>query len=166
MIVRPSYPCTRTTSDGCGTCTARNRTRRQHRWTKLPDLLASEPRCHRVYGPATRPGELVHRRSPLVDISILLIWLLLLASYQLARAPDGDGEVVIRSIRPTREEFALNRWWATVVCLATIVLWCVEREIEPAIEDMRIIPIIPIVAFFTTGVLKKVSREGGCLTEC
>jgi len=92
---------------------------------------------------------------PVSIISIVLIWLLLLASYHPARAPDGDGEIEIRTIRPTREDFTLKQWWVSVVCLTTIVLLCIERQIESTIGDMGIIAIIPIVAFFATGVLKK-----------
>ena len=93
---------------------------------------------------------------PVSIISVILIWLLLLVSYKPARAPDGDGEIEIRTIRPTREAFTLKQWWVTVICLVTIGLWCAEHEIESTVGDMGIIAIIPIVAFFATGVLKKV----------
>jgi phosphate transporter len=92
---------------------------------------------------------------PVSIISIILIWLLLLVSYQPSRAPDGDGEIEIRAIRPTKEPFTLKQCWVTVVCLVTIGLWCIEHQIEDTIGDMGIIAIIPIVAFFATGVLKK-----------
>ncbi|KAF8442031.1 SPX domain-containing protein [Boletus edulis BED1] len=92
---------------------------------------------------------------PVSIISVLLIWLLLLVSYQPSRAPDGHGEIEIRAIRPTREAFTLKQYWVVVVCLVTIGLWCVEHQIEDMIGDMGIIAIIPIVAFFATGVLKK-----------
>ncbi|KIJ62970.1 hypothetical protein HYDPIDRAFT_182597 [Hydnomerulius pinastri MD-312] len=92
---------------------------------------------------------------PVSIISILLIWLLLLVSYRPSRSPDGEGEIEIRSIRPTRESFTLKQYWVTFVCLATIMLWCIEHEIEDFIGDMGVIAIIPIVAFFSTGVLKK-----------
>ncbi|KAG9316116.1 putative sodium/sulfate symporter [Chiua virens] len=92
---------------------------------------------------------------PVSIISVILIWLLLLVSYQPARAPDGDGEIEIRTIRPTRERFTLKQYWVTVVCIVTIALWCIEHEIENMIGDMGVIAIIPIVAFFATGVLKK-----------
>ncbi|KIJ04556.1 hypothetical protein PAXINDRAFT_22150 [Paxillus involutus ATCC 200175] len=92
---------------------------------------------------------------PVSIISILLIWLLLLVSYRPARSPDGEGEIEIRAIRPTRESFTLKQYWVTFVCLTTIALWCIERQIENFIGDMGIIAIIPIVAFFATGVLKK-----------
>jgi phosphate transporter len=37
-----------------------------------------------------------------------------------------------------------------------IGLWCAEHQIKDTIGDMGIIAIMPIIAFFATGVLKKV----------
>ncbi|KAJ7816533.1 SPX domain-containing protein [Mycena olivaceomarginata] len=106
----------------------------------------------------TRPSAGVNgssSRSPVSFISILLIWGLLLASYKPARAPDGGRDIEIKLIRPTRERFTLKQWWVTLVCLVTIALWCFAHEIKDYVGDMGVIAIIPIVAFFATGVLKK-----------
>ncbi|KAJ7107067.1 SPX domain-containing protein [Mycena epipterygia] len=92
---------------------------------------------------------------PVSFISILMIWGLLLVSYRPARAPDGGRDIEIKLIRPTRERFTLKQWWVTFVCLVTIALWCVARQIEDYVGDMGVIAIVPIVAFFATGVLKK-----------
>lgn len=94
---------------------------------------------------------------PVSAVSILLIWLLLLASYRPARSPDGEGEIEIRTVRPTKEPFTWKQIWVSFVCLATIFLWCIAHSIEDVVGDMGVIAIIPIVAFFSTGVLKKVS---------
>ncbi|TBU27768.1 Sodium/sulfate symporter [Dichomitus squalens] len=92
---------------------------------------------------------------PVSAISIVLIWLLLLAAYRPARSPTGDGDITIKPIRPARERFSAKQWWVTFVCLLTIALWCVAHSIQEYIGDMGVIAIIPIVAFFSTGVLKK-----------
>ncbi|KAG5641625.1 hypothetical protein DXG03_004577 [Asterophora parasitica] len=92
---------------------------------------------------------------PVSGISILLIWVMLLVSYRPARSPDGEGFIEIKQIRATKERFTHKQWWVTIVCLVTIALWCVAHEIEEYVGDMGVIAIIPIVAFFTTGVLKK-----------
>lgn len=94
---------------------------------------------------------------PVSVISILLIWLLLLVSYKPAQSPDGEGDIEIRPIRPTKERFTLKQYWVSFVCLLTIALWCIETRIEDYVGDMGVIAIIPIIAFFGTGVLKKVS---------
>ena len=96
---------------------------------------------------------------PVSAISIFLIWLLLLVSYKPSRSPDGH-ELEIKPIKPTRDAFTLKQWWVCFVCLVTIALWCVEHAIDNWVGDMGIIAIIPIVAFFSTGVLKKVRRCG------
>lgn len=110
---------------------------------------------------------------PVSGVSIFLIWLLLLVSYRPARLPDATetsfaasiglgrggrrGEVLeIKSIKPSRERFSPKQWYVAVVTLGTIVLWCVESLIEDYVGDMGVIAIIPILAFFGTGVLKKV----------
>lgn len=93
---------------------------------------------------------------PVSAISIVLIWLLLLVSYHPSRSPTGEADLEIKAIRPTREAFTLKQYWVTFVCLVTIALWCVEHEIEEWVGDMGVIAIVPIVAFFATGVLKKV----------
>lgn len=92
---------------------------------------------------------------PVSAISILLIWVFLLGSYRPSQTADGD-ELEIRPIRPPRERFTLKQWWVVFVCMATIALWCVEKSIEDFVGDMGVIAIIPIVAFFSTGVLRKV----------
>lgn len=96
---------------------------------------------------------------PVSAVSIMFIWLLLLVSYRPSRLPTGDGSLEIKSIRPTRERFTMKQWWVTFVCVGTISLWVVEHAIEEWIGDMGVIAIIPIVAFFGSGVLKKVKRH-------
>jgi len=96
---------------------------------------------------------------PVSFISVILIWLLLLVSYQPARSPDGEGEIEIRPIRATRDHFTLKQYWVSFVCIGTIVLWCIEHSIEQYVGDMGVIAIIPVVAFFGTGVLKKEDFE-------
>ena len=59
---------------------------------------------------------------PVSIISVILVWLPLLVSYGPARAPDGDGEIEIRIIPPTREAVTLKQWWVAVICLVTIGL--------------------------------------------
>ncbi|KAF8963087.1 SPX domain-containing protein [Flammula alnicola] len=92
---------------------------------------------------------------PVSAVSIFLIWILLLISYKPARSPDGEGDIEIKAIRPTREPFTVKQYWVTFVCLTTIALWCIAHAIEDYIGDMGVIAILPVVAFFSTGVLKK-----------
>jgi phosphate transporter len=92
---------------------------------------------------------------PVSAISIVLIWVLLLWSYQPSQMPDGDGEIEIKAIKPVKESFTLKQYWVSFVCLVTIGLWCVEHTIKEQVGDMGVIAILPIVCFFSTNVLKK-----------
>jgi phosphate transporter len=94
---------------------------------------------------------------PVSAVSIILIWILLLLSYQPSRSPDGEGYLEIKPIRTTKDRFTNKQYWVSFVCLVTIALWCVAPSIKDYVGDMGIIAIIPIVAFFSTGVLKKVN---------
>lgn len=93
---------------------------------------------------------------PVSAVSILLIWVMLLFSYRPERSPDGEGYLEIKAIRPSKDRFTNKQYWVSFVCLVTIALWCVAHSIEEYVGDMGVIAIIPIVAFFSTGVLKKV----------
>ncbi|KAI0667948.1 Sodium/sulfate symporter [Trametes maxima] len=92
---------------------------------------------------------------PVSALSIVLIWLLLLVSYRPARSPDGEGEIEVKPVRAPKERFSAKQWWVSIVCLVTIALWCVAHSIQDVVGDMGVIAILPIVAFFSTGVLKK-----------
>jgi len=103
---------------------------------------------------------------PVSTVSIVLIWWLLLVSYDPARSPDPtEPDIQVKPIRATKEPFTLKQYWVSFVCLVTIGLWCVEHRIEASVGDMGIIAIIPIVAFFSTGVLKKVPITRQLLPE-
>jgi di/tricarboxylate transporter len=96
---------------------------------------------------------------PVSFLSVFLVWLLILWSYNPSRTPDGEGVLEIKAIRPTRESFTAKQYWVSFVCVVTIALWCVEHKIEAYVGDMGVIALIPIVAFFASGVLRKVSQE-------
>jgi hypothetical protein len=102
---------------------------------------------------------------PVSGLSIVLIWLLLLVSYRPARVPGAEPnvELEIKPVKASRETFTLQQWWVSFVCVGTIALWCVEHQLEYWIGDMGVVALIPVIAFFATGVLKKVCALKLCL---
>lgn len=86
---------------------------------------------------------------PVGIISIILIWLLLLVSFQ-----PGKGTTIV-PIRPVKDRFSGIQWFISIVTLGTIVLWCVTHQLEHVVGDMGVVAIIPIVLFFGTGILTK-----------
>ncbi|KAK4700099.1 phosphate transporter, partial [Phenoliferia sp. Uapishka_3] len=86
---------------------------------------------------------------PVASTSIFLIWLILLWSYRT-----GKG-LVINPVRVSRESWTSQQYFVSVITLVTIALWCVESKLAWLLGDMGIIAIIPIVAFYGTGILRK-----------
>ncbi|KAI0572496.1 SPX domain-containing protein [Pyrenophora tritici-repentis] len=86
---------------------------------------------------------------PVCIISILLIWVLLLVTFQ-----PGRGTSIV-PIRPLKDKFSGTQWFISIVTVTTIALWCVSHQLEATFGDMGVVAIIPIIAFFGTGILTK-----------
>ena len=86
---------------------------------------------------------------PVCIVSILLIWILLLLTFQ-----PGKGTTIV-PIRPMKDRFSGVQWFISIVTLVTIVLWCITHQLEGFFGDMGVVAIIPLVLFFGTGVLTK-----------
>ncbi|KAI5476710.1 phosphate transporter [Pseudohyphozyma bogoriensis] len=86
---------------------------------------------------------------PVALTSIILIWLILMWSYR-----SGPG-IVINPVRVSRETWTASQWFVSAVTVITIVLWCVESRLAWLFGDMGIIAILPLVAFYGTGILRK-----------
>lgn len=86
---------------------------------------------------------------PICIISVLLIWLLLLVTFQ-----PGKNTTIV-PIRPMRDKFTGVQWFISGVTLGTIILWCVTHQLKHVFGDMGVVAIIPIVLFFGTGILTK-----------
>ncbi|KAG5992458.1 hypothetical protein E4U43_003760, partial [Claviceps pusilla] len=86
---------------------------------------------------------------PVGALSIVLIWMLLLVTFQ-----PGKG-TVIAPIRPLKDRFSAVQWCVAVVTVVTIGLWCASHQMEHIFGDMGVIAIIPIVFFFGIGILTK-----------
>ncbi|KAK4461153.1 SPX domain-containing protein [Cladorrhinum samala] len=86
---------------------------------------------------------------PVGVISLLLIWALLLITFQPSK-----GTTIVPT-RPIRDPFTGLQWFVSIVTIATIGLWCASHGLEDVFGDMGVIAIIPIVLFFGTGILTK-----------
>jgi di/tricarboxylate transporter len=86
---------------------------------------------------------------PVGIVSIVLIWLVLLLSFQ-----PGKGTTIV-PIRPVKDRFTGTQWFISIVTLGTIVLWCISHTLEDVFGEMGVIAIIPMMLFFGTGILTK-----------
>ncbi|KAJ8326874.1 hypothetical protein BDV3_001507 [Batrachochytrium dendrobatidis] len=81
------------------------------------------------------------------------IWALLLLVYKPdegAAPPELYGQEHFSS-----RKMSCTQIYILCVTVATIGLWCAESSIEGIVGDMGVIAIIPIVAFYGTGILTK-----------
>ncbi|KAI6863241.1 SPX domain-containing protein [Hortaea werneckii] len=86
---------------------------------------------------------------PVCIISLLLIWILLLVTFR----PDRGTTIV--PIRPMKDRFTALQWFISFITVLTILLWCLSHQLEPYFGDMGVIAILPLLAFFGTGILTK-----------
>ncbi|KAH8700477.1 putative plasma membrane phosphate transporter Pho87 [Talaromyces proteolyticus] len=86
---------------------------------------------------------------PVCILSIVLIWLLLLATFKPSR-----GTTIV-PIRPVKDRFSGVQWFVTITTFVTIILWCFSHQLDTVFGDMGVIAIIPMVLFFGSGILTK-----------
>jgi phosphate transporter len=86
---------------------------------------------------------------PVGITSIITIWAFLHINYR------WEAELRIPKMRKNTDSLTMKHWFVLFVTAVTIALWCIEKNVESYVGDMGIIAIIPIVAFFGTGILRK-----------
>ncbi|CEH12739.1 probable pho91-similarity to pho87p and pho90p [Ceraceosorus bombacis] len=86
---------------------------------------------------------------PVSGLSLIIIWLVLLWSYG-----SGHGTIIKRP-NENKDSFTGIQYFISAVSIATIALWCLERNFEYVLGDMGVIAIVPMVLFFGTGILTK-----------
>ncbi|KAG0208567.1 low-affinity phosphate transporter [Mortierella sp. NVP41] len=87
---------------------------------------------------------------PLCLVIDLIIWAWLIILWR----PQRDTPVV-PSIRASQEPLTFQKAFICFVTIATIVLWCIENTFQEQLGDMGVIAILPLIAFFGTGLLNK-----------
>lgn len=89
-------------------------------------------------------------------MSVLAIWAFLQIMYR------WEADLVIPKMRKNTDSLNLTHYYVLFVTVLTIALWCFEKSFEQWVGDMGVIAIIPVVAFFGTGILSKVRRLVAC----
>ncbi|KAK3848059.1 MAG: plasma membrane phosphate transporter Pho87 [Linnemannia gamsii] len=87
---------------------------------------------------------------PLCLVIDIIIWAWLMLLWR----PQRDTPSV-PSIRATQEPITFQKAFICFVTIATIILWCIENTFQEQLGDMGIIAILPLIAFFGTGLLTK-----------
>ncbi|KAG2207497.1 hypothetical protein INT47_004245 [Mucor saturninus] len=100
--------------------------------------------------PAPSWGEWFIISIPLCIIGNFIIWLWLLWNYN----PEKQTPQ-IHTIRANSDPINGTQIFVILVTLLTIALWCLAHSYEAIFGDMGVIAIIPLLAFFGTGLLTK-----------
>ncbi|KAF8935095.1 low-affinity phosphate transporter [Dissophora ornata] len=87
---------------------------------------------------------------PVCLICDLLIWILLLWVYQ-----PSSSTPALSTMQPTNDPITKTQIFVCGVTIITIFLWCFERRLQWLFGEMGMIAIIPLLAFFGTGILTK-----------
>ena len=83
---------------------------------------------------------------PVGIITTLAIWVFLCLTFKI-------NSVKLKKFEPIRTRFKMKQYYIIFVSVLTILLWCVESKIQNVFGSSGVIAIIPIVAFFGTGLL-------------
>ena len=88
---------------------------------------------------------------PVAATSILAIWAFLHVNYR------WESDLAIPKMRKNTDPLSMTHYYVLFISASTIALWCAEKSVEGYVGDMGIIAVIPLLAFFGTGILSKVS---------
>jgi phosphate transporter len=90
---------------------------------------------------------------PTSGISVVVIWAALHLGYR------WESELRIPKMRKNTDSLTPQHYYVLIVTTITIALWCAEKSLEEWVGDMGVIAIIPLLAFFGTGILSKVGSS-------
>ncbi|CCD22228.1 SPX domain-containing inorganic phosphate transporter NDAI_0A00700 [Naumovozyma dairenensis CBS 421] len=79
-------------------------------------------------------------------LAMLLAWGLVCVTFKMHKTK-------VEKFTPIRTKFTIKQYYVIFVTLGTIILWCVEAQIEGAFGSSGQIAVLPMVLFFGTGLL-------------
>ncbi|RCK56172.1 Low-affinity phosphate transporter PHO91 [Candida viswanathii] len=85
---------------------------------------------------------------PVCILSLLLIWVFLLVSFNC-----NSRNTHLVAIRTIDDKFTNIQWYIITVSFVTIFLWCIASRLSGVFGEMGIIALIPIILFFGSGLL-------------
>ncbi|ODV83929.1 hypothetical protein CANARDRAFT_29649 [[Candida] arabinofermentans NRRL YB-2248] len=83
---------------------------------------------------------------PLCVIGLFVCWITMILTFNI-------NTVKIKAMKPIKEQFTVKQYYIILVTVVTIVLWCTESQLESRLGASGIISLIPVVAFYGTGIL-------------
>ncbi|ODQ65329.1 SPX-domain-containing protein [Nadsonia fulvescens var. elongata DSM 6958] len=99
-----------------------------------------------VMDPAPTWAEWFSISIPVCFFSLVVTWAYLIVMFR-------PGNTVIQPIRVVKESFVFKQYFIIVVSVCTIILWCLNQQLQDILGGTGVIALIPIVLFFGTGLL-------------
>lgn len=91
-------------------------------------------------------GQFFATALPCGVLAMICCWGVICATFKISTTK-------LEKFKPMKANFTLKQWYVIFVSLGTILLWCVEGQIEGAFGDSGEIAVLPMVLFFGTGML-------------
>lgn len=91
-------------------------------------------------------GQFFATALPCGILSTILSWGVICGTFKI-------NQTKLERFKPIKARFTIKQWYVIAVCMGTILLWCVEGNVEPAFGESGEIAVLPIVLFFGTGML-------------
>ncbi|KAL6453670.1 LOW QUALITY PROTEIN: PHO91 Low-affinity phosphate transporter PHO91 [Candida maltosa Xu316] len=85
---------------------------------------------------------------PVCILSLLLIWIFLLISFNC-----NSKNTHLVAIRTIDDKFSAIQWYIVTVSIGTIALWCVASKLTSVFGESGIIALVPLILFFGSGLL-------------
>lgn len=91
---------------------------------------------------------------PVSLVNLRIIYHLIIKFLPLNQTLLGSEEnLKLAKIHFNNERLTLKQWYVAVVSMVTVLLWCFNTQLKPYFGDMGMMSVVPIVAFFGTGIL-------------
>lgn len=91
-------------------------------------------------------GQFFSTALPSGVLAMLLSWGVLCVTFKI-------NQTKLEKFKPIKARFTIKQWYIICVCMGTVLLWCVEGNVEPAFGESGEIAVLPILLFFGTGIL-------------
>ncbi|CAI8508026.1 unnamed protein product [Hanseniaspora opuntiae] len=91
---------------------------------------------------------------PVSLVNLRIIYHIIIKFLPLNQTLLGSEEnLKLVKIHFNNEKLTLKQWYVVIVSMVTVLLWCFNNQLKQYFGDMGMMSVIPIVAFFGTGIL-------------
>lgn len=91
---------------------------------------------------------------PVAFMNLVIIYYIIITLLPLNQKVSGNEDnLKLAKIHFNNEKLTLKQWYVVFVSIITVLLWCFNNQLKPYFGDMGMMSVLPVVAFFGTGIL-------------